>query len=260
MIQIAMMASDARPALLRQTIARLEDPRGGGLFLASLARPPALYFASHPHTAAPVSERWTVTRLAKGKPYLPAFWRVLVDADPRADLLWLEDDIWCAAHAIGIMEALEAPPWAGCVSFFDFRNECRAKGFFRMPFGRPLWGTQAIKIPAGVLERMQHLARARPLMPPDDSPRSRADAVNSWDGWLGRACEILGLYVALYTPSLVQHMGTTESAISPDDHTRPVALNFPEAWPQEGKVIDPYWCDFHGTRHEVHSICPRVSR
>jgi hypothetical protein len=257
-IQVSMMACDARPHVLASCIERLEDPTGGALFSVPLLRPPAFYWASP--SSPPALPRWTIRPIPKGKPYLPQFWRVLLDADPSVDLLWLEDDVWIVEDGLPLIASLELPPWAGAVSFFDFRNECVASGFYRMPFARPLWGTQAVRIPAAALERLQHLARARPLMPPDDLKESRADAANSWDGWLGRAVEALGLYMALYSPSLVQHLGTELSAISPKDHTRPIALNFPEPWPHEGRIIDPFWCDFHGARHEVHSICPQVTR
>jgi hypothetical protein len=247
MIQVAMMASDTRPEIFSAAVGRLISPAGGALHSAPLARPPRMYFAG---AQPPRITGWDVVAIKKGKPYLPQFWRVLLEADARHDLLFLEDDIWCAEDAVPLMASLELPEWAGAVSFFDFRNDQPPAGFFAMPKGRPLWGTQAIRIPARRLAQMQTMIRAGNTL----------GDINSWDGWLGRACEWIGTRVALFAPSLVQHLGTVTSAISPLDHYRPHARNFLEPWPVVDARADVYWCHFHATRHDAPSICPRIDR
>jgi len=120
-----------------------------------------------------------------------------------------------------------------------------------------------MKIPARMLEPFRELIETREILSPGPSLAEWTDAINSWDGWLGRACEYFTTQVALHSPSLVQHLGVKVSVISPDDHWRPVAKNFPESWPdveEGGALIDPKWCSFHGVRHEQFSTCPKVSR
>jgi hypothetical protein len=251
------MASDARPMLLRATLDRLEAPAGGDLLRSiPLVRRPRLYFAGNPKGL----ERpgWDLIPVPKGKPYLPHFWRVLDEADDGADLLWLEDDIWCAAGAILKIAELEVPMWVGAVSFFDFRNEGQGEGLSLMPVGRPLWGTQAIKIPARMIAPFRELIAERKILSPEPGLAAWTDAINSWDGWLQRACEFWNTRMALYSPSLVQHLGVEHSAISPDDHWRPVAKNFPEPYPDvSGEMLNPKWCSFHGCAHDEISVCPK---
>ena len=272
MMQVAVMASDSRPPVRDVCLHRLCDPEGGALMRAELAQRPRLYYAG-----ADLPEfhlGWHIVRLPKGPPYLPQFWRVLLEADAAEDLLFLEDDVWIVHDGIRKIAALEVPDWAGVLSLFDWHNEATGKaGMLELPRGRVFMGAQALKVPARALRRLQHLARAEVLLPDPRSskpahlagdPRwtSASDrAVNSWDNWIGAAVELLGLSSALYAPSLVQHLGAKYSAIFPDHHHGPVADNVPEPWPKIAwEEFDArHWCDFHGTWHAEASICPRIS-
>lgn len=270
MMQLALMASSARPPVRDVALQRLCDPLGGDLMRAELAGPPRLYYAGDDLPEFHLG--WQIVRLPKGPPYVPQFWRVLLEADPAHDLLFLEDDVWIVADGVRRIAALEVPDWAGVVSLFDWHNEAKGRsGFVELPRGRTFMGAQALKVPAQVLERLQHLARAevffadprssKPAHLAGDERWTTADAraVNSWDNWIGAAVELLGLRCALHAPSLVQHLGATYSAIFPNHHHGPVAENFPEPWPkiQWADFDARHWCDFHGTWHAEQSVCPR---
>jgi hypothetical protein len=271
LIQVAIMGSRGRPRILAATLARLVG--AGALFSAPLARPPRIYFAGELEqlaTAIPEGcsivgpleddrRRFDVVQLPFGPPLLPQFWRVFLEADPTADLLFVEDDVWIVEDGVPRLAALELPEWAGAVSFFDFRNEGPDKPpFWPMPIGRDLWGTQCVKVPAAVVAKLAAFARREVAFQSNDSRLTPIAIMNSWDGWLGRAVEAAGFRMTLHTPSLVQHLGSLHSAISTRDHNRPVALNFPEPWPTIMEDEDVFWCSFHGTRHEAPNACPET--
>lgn len=271
MMQVAVMSSDARTAVRDVCMLRLVLREGGDLFGAELAAAPRLYYAGEcPWTLHDL--HWRTTTIPRGAPYVPQFWRVILDADPACDLLFLEDDVWIVTDGIRKIAALAVPDWAGVVTLFDWHDEAKSRqGFVRLPWGHIFMGAQALKFPARVIADLQKIARAevyfidprstRPEHLATDprwrTPRDRA--VNSWDNWVGRAVEALGLEIALYAPSMVQHLGNNYSAIFPHHHHGPIASNFPEEWPRIAipEIDERYWCSFHGTWHTEPTTCPR---
>ena len=265
-LQVAIMAARGRTKIRTAMLARLAGP--GGLFTCPLVRPPRIYFAGPlldllPQLPPGHLLQWDLVEIKPGPPLVPQFWRVFLEADPTADLLFLEDDAWIVEDGVRRIGSMDLPAWAGAVSYFDFRNEgVRSDpgalgAFWPMPIGRDLWGTQCVRVPAAAVAELAAIARRQDVF--TRAAKNTPFAImNAWDGWLGRAVESIGLRMTLHTPSFVQHLGVADSLISPMDHRRPIARNFPEAWPTIVEDVDVYWCGFHGTRHDEPSICPET--
>jgi hypothetical protein len=218
-LQVAIMCSAGRPTIQRATLDRLVT--AGELWAAPLARAPRIYFAGVPTVDVSTRQGFEVRSVRAGRPYLPAFLRVLQDATRvDAPLLFLENDVWIVRRGVPRIAELEVPADVGCVTLFDFRNEGGGAPLERLPFGRQLWGSQALLFPAAVVRRLVELG-----------PRDLGYP-NSWDCWVGRALVELRLSIALHNPSLVQHLGVTCSEVLPRDKARPWARNFPEDWPR----------------------------
>ncbi len=194
-VLVAVMGTARRPKLLGATLGRLVSQ----LPEVCLAHRPRLYFAGQPGEEL-LGQPFDVVPIRTGKPYLAAFWRVIVDAaELGAELLFLESDVWLGTGALRGMVKAPVPWWAGCLSFFDFRNDRRTERYWAMPLGREFWGTQAVLVPGPVVLELAELVRRNVHL----------DRVNSWDTWLGFCVELLGYRVGLRSPSLVQHIGMT---------------------------------------------------
>lgn len=182
------------------------------------------------------------------------FMRVVKWWDGRSDVLFLEDDLAFCKNAVRKMIELEVPEDVGVVSFFDYRNQWPRPGLWRDPPDQELHGSQAFKFPARMVPRLQGLAAAE--------TRNVC-----WDVWVGQAVSKLGLSVAHYAPSLVQHVGMA-SVYAPGVE-RPMADNFPGEdfdalgpcpdpipKPTRAPVIKDHFCELHQMYHAQHERCP----
>lgn len=262
-LQVAMMSVAGREEITADTCASLMG-RGG---LAELGVVPVLHYQSIPGRPSPTAPGWVITsrELAENLAEVPRRFRdkrrrspwldfahVLEMFEPGVPALFFEDDLVACTNAVKRMATLEVPADVGLVSFFDFRNEWTRPGLWRNPTDREFHGAQALLIPAPVVARLQELA----LQP---------TALRCWDVWLGRAVAELGLKVAHYAPSLVEHVGMY-SMYAPGTE-RPMANNFPgEDFDALGPCADPIqpgpkpkvkdvFCEMHREYHPGGVTC-----
>ena len=264
-VQIAMMSIAGREPITSDTCKALSAAG-----LDELTIVPVLHYNCPPGRPSPEAPGWRVERhhaglvtysqaeiaarfRGRGKSPWLDFLRVIQSFDAGADAIFFEDDLLPCKNAVRRMVELEVPDGVGLVSFFDYRNEWPRPGLWTNPTGREFHGAQALKIPARVLPRLQALALENVTIP-------------CWDIWLGRAMEILGLSIAHYAPSLVQHVGMA-SMYAPGV-PRPMADNFPgEDFDALGPCPDPIpivprppvkdvFCELHREFHPAGRTCP----
>lgn len=267
MTQFAMIAASSRPNTIRRTYDGITG-RGGmaSLFSRGLISKPWLYYAHH-HRREKVPEYfdtnvWEVFPVERGRPFIMNFYRMFERAREDQDFVFVEDDLSPCVNAMERIAFLRVPEDVGCVSFFDYRNEWKSPGLHVHPGPREFWGSQCLLFPGRHMKELKKLA-VHGVIPMSDGT----------DVWAGLACERLGLKVANYSPSLVQHIGML-SAYSPG-RERPVANNFPgESFDAMGECEDPVvpgawegvteslWCSIHRKNHEPKDWgrCPTVTK
>ena len=184
---ISVLTTPRRQDYLRDTLQSI-DGAGG----ASLKHKVVFVDGSvTPEVKDNVLPGWDICPLPSGGPRR-SLWRILnYDARTRiGDHIHFDDDVKLCRNAIFAMLAIDVPPEAGFLSFFQQnKNMADTPGFHYLPGRQNWWGTQAIKIPSRSIVKF----RAEQTMPP---------AGNQGDVWLGsqlRGCVLL--------PSLVRHVG-----------------------------------------------------
>lgn len=124
-----------------------------------------------------------------------SLWRILNIASHRGALalLHFEDDIRLCKNAIPAMYAIDVPPEAGFLSFFQQNKGMSDKpGFHGIPIGQYWWGAQALKIPARSLDRFRD----------EKSAPAPTHHGMQCDVWLGKH-----LWGWVLLPTLVRHVG-----------------------------------------------------
>lgn len=259
--QIVLMAASTRPNALKYTYERLTDHAGIRRLVAEgrIARPWLWYNKRRNENTPDYFDRelWDVSEHHKGRPFVLAFFRMFKDANPDADLIFIEDDLAPCANAIEKVISLDVPAEVGAVTFFDYRREWTSQGLFNHPGPRDLWGSQCLRFPARHMPALKKLAADGTI-----AVREGTDA------WTGLACQHLGLHVAGWSPTIFQHTGML-SAYAPG-RTPPVALNFPgenfdamadwdgipaTQWHQPKENM---WCPLHRKEHDAKDFgrCP----
>lgn len=255
--EVAVISVEGREDLTNATLESLRDR--GGLLAGGLKG--TVYWSGKGD--APVFDGWRVKKFPIERPASLSLKRVFEGTTPGNELLFLEDDVVPCRNALIAACALEMPPKAGIVSFYDYRCEWPRPGMFPAPKGRWLAGSQAVKFSVECLKDMGVLI----------DKKVEFDTLNGkllpwqagWDTWMGFAVEHLGLDVWHYSPSLFQHGGATWS-IANEGAGHPYALNFPgEEWDALTKCPDPVptgdWtkiyrkCPFHARVHKNGVIC-----
>ncbi len=256
--QICLIAASTRPNTVRRTYERLTGHAGvARLFAEGRIPKPWIYYCKHPDETVPDyfdRDLWDVTELKKERPFIKAFYMMMARTSPDLDFVFLEEDIAPCLNAMERVVCEPVPPWAGVLSFFDYRNEFPSPGVFPAPAGRDLWGSQAMKFPARHMPRLKEIAINREVF--------RGEGVDGTDGWAGVASKMLGLTVGHFSPSLFQHLGML-STFAPGNKP-PIAQNYPgEDWDATtGSTEDPIvlgrweetteslWCPLHRKNHE----------
>ncbi len=124
-----------------------------------------------------------------------SLWRILNRAARSGCtyLLHFEDDVRVCRNGIHAMSAIDCPPDAGFLSFFQQNKGMPGTpGFHFLPPGQNWWGAQALKIPARSLAKFKDEKSAPP-------PRHFGMQCDIWLGQQLRGCVLL--------PSLVRHVG-----------------------------------------------------
>lgn len=266
---ITVVSLTGREIMTEETLAAYCGHGGGGQYIIDL-----FYFApenKHKELTLPIN---VDLHLEKYDGMMPDFWKILAFVPEGTDWIFLEDDCTPCNSALAKMVETDVPEDIGLLSFFDLRNEWPRPGIWRnilwddeaKGVRRHLYGSQAVKIPARVLPALKAFGREQ-----------RKFSAN-WDTWMGLAMDELGLAVAHYAPSLVQHLGAVSVAYPGTSHTRPVALNYPgddfhafgasddpikpgkwksSAW---DFTTDPNWCTMHKRMHPGGNKCPRIGQ
>lgn len=262
--QIVMVSSSMRPNTMRRTYERLTGHGGvERLFRDGKIPKPWLIYCRRKGEALPTfidRDIWEVTEEPRSRPFIGTFYRLFERADASRDFVFLEDDIAPCKNAVERAVNEFVPPWAGAMTFFDYRCEYTSPGVFPQPQGRDLWGSQALKFPARVMEQAKDFVSKRSI-----------DVRDGTDYWTSMFCNAIGLTVAGFSPTIFQHIGML-SAYSPG-RVPPVAANFPgedydamvngcEDPIQTGKwetVTEDLYCALHRKTHEPKDFgrCPK---
>lgn len=230
-LQIVLMACEGRPRMLQTTLERLEG--AGRLLEVDASR--RIYYGSSDAMDLLEVAGWPCFWLSRGEHILEQFQRMILEADPTKDLLFIEDDVWVAEGAIPAIAAMPFPEGVGVLSFFDYHNLFATPGIHVLERGKPFWGSQCLKLSAAVVRQLQTMKPARQC---------------GWDVWMGRACEAADLSIAMHVPNLVQHMGTEHSVFAPLDAARPSSTSYAGAPPPRiVETTDPRYCAKCNDRH-----------
>lgn len=266
---ITMVSLTGRESLTRETIVALNERGGMSGYPLEL-----FYFAPDgEHQALALPDNVHVRPL-RHDGMMVDWYKILAWVPNGADWIFLEDDVLPCRNAIRRIVDVELPADVGLLSFFDLRNEWPRPGIWRNKEWdgpgkrRHLYGSQAVKIPAAVVAGMKAFGVER-----------RPFSAN-WDTWMGVAVDELGLRVAHYSPSLVQHVGMLSVAYPTGQKNEPnrpwtghfpgedfdalgpcpdpvvAATSRPAGWKE---VSHPHWCGFHGCFHPEISVCPIVT-
>lgn len=258
MTEVAVISVQGREYLTGQTLGALMG-RGG---LGATGMRARLFWSGT--REAPAYPGWEVVTSGIERPASLSVLRIFEACDPKNDLLFFEDDVIPCVNAVPVAASVGFPGDAGLISFFDYRCEWPSPGLFIAPKrGRHLWGSQALKIPARVVQALIPMLRKKigedrvaGLMTPKQA---------NWDTWMGQAVEELGLGIYHYSPTLFQHGGAKCSVANEGVH-HPYAKNFPgENWDATQVCPDPvpegifteYFkpCIFHGVTHPRGVVC-----
>jgi hypothetical protein len=255
--EVAMISLEGREFLASQTARTLAGR--GGIVKAGLKA--TVYWSGVGE--APSFYGWTVKRFPIERPASLSLLRVLEGTTPGNDLLFFEDDLLPCRNAVIAAATIQRPPMAGLVSFFDYRGEWKSPGFFIAPKKRDLWGSQAVLIPAHVVQTL--IPALKEKIEKDRAKGNFSARGAAWDTWLGHAVEDFGFRVVHHSPSLFQHVGA-KSSIANVGASHPYAKNFPgEDWDALLPCPDPVpsgkfteylpACQFHKVTHLNGRVC-----
>jgi hypothetical protein len=190
--RITVLTTPARPQYLAGTLEAI-DAAGGASF-AGLRT----VYVDGPADDVRAPPGWGVVSLTAGGPSCGtrlSLWGILHRAalGEAPYLLYFEDDVRAARNGITRMCSYEVPPKFGFLTFFQQNpNMNPAPGIHPLPYGRPYWGCQALKIPGRSLARFAD----RATVPPTWKTK------HSCDIWLGEQ-----LKAGVVLPSIVRHVG-----------------------------------------------------
>ncbi len=252
--QIVLIASSARPNTFARTYERLTGVGGvARLYAEGRIAKPWLYYCKRRDQWIPsfVDEAiWDLTIGIRSRPFVTNMFKMIERIELGRDFIFLEDDIAPCTNAVERVVTEDVPPWAGVMTFFDYRCEWTSPGVFPHPVNRDLWGSQALKFPARVIPALKEFVAKETIKVKEGT-----------DAWAGLAAYAQGLTVAGYSPTIFQHLGML-STYAPG-RVPPIAANFPgEDFDAMGACSDPIlpgdwvkvtedmYCPLHRKNHE----------
>ncbi len=259
-VQIAVLTTVKRKPVAMITLAELDERAGCKHFSHR-----AIYCGAEAGTDPAWVSGWVRHTWRGPIGQIQDYREMISRLDPSKDAILFEDDVQPCRNAALKMATVDVPEDCAFLSFYDSTTETGplsgiAPGIYKHKRPRAFYGSQAIKLPARVISRLQT------FQVPDD--------IKGSDTWLAAFASASDLSIGVYSPSLVQHVGH-DSHFSPGSRltgVRAPTRRFPgEDYDATGievgtDVSGPAtgrppitWCSFHGCHHADAIVCPCLS-